>query len=115
MTLTQTLPPGVDLTPDLEAWLRGEIEKPCDVTRVEVLLGRYVVEDLGVCGRRARWYGHFKSTCGHRSSTHFLCNRCKRKLEREGMLCGRDPTYPRISCSRMTMTFIERITRRWWQ
>lgn len=112
MTLTQTLPPGLDLTPDLEAWLRGEIEKQCEQEAIYHRRGSIRILKRVRCRRKARWLLYARRIDGHRPASFqtFLCNRHRKERD---WVCG---TYGNRFCPNdLVVTWVERIVKRWWQ
>jgi len=104
----------VVVTPDIEAWLRGEVEMPCTVVKIFFFMG--MEYERKPCKRKANWMALWRMFCRHPGGPEFLCNRHKRDAERGRISCAYSPGPGRPGgCPAPQVTYIERITKRWWQ
>lgn len=102
MTFTVAEPevilPDLSGVEDLEAWLKGEIEKPCELTKFGIK-----------CGHPASWLAVFDLVCCGRGGMHrFICDGCKALIESDGDLPP-GAAFHTICGGHAKMTFIERI------
>jgi hypothetical protein len=92
----------IDVRQDLETWLRGEVEKPCE------LLSLLTSEP---CGRPAAWLMYAAVTdCGHHEAvSRLICQECREMAREYAIVCGR-PRIVGFCDTPVRTTWIEPIT-----